>query len=488
MHSFLLEETAFARLPDVFHARVNTEPLGSPRWVAQNCALACDLGLSEGFFDEPGILSALSGNGPIGPQPLAGVYGGHQFGIYVPQLGDGRAVLLGQSRDGTGRAWEWQLKGAGKTPFSRFADGRAVLRSSIREYLCSEAMHGLGIPTTRALALVGGCDEVFREEPETAAVVTRVAPSFIRFGHFEYFYHKGLHEYLPVLADFLIERHYPDCAQAEHPYLDLIAQISKRTADLVASWQAVGFCHGVMNTDNMSVLGLTLDYGPFGFLDAYDRHHVCNRSDTGGRYAYNEQPYVAHWNLSRLASCFLPLCKQADLVAVLDGFPALFRQAYLKKMRAKLGLQTECREDEALVAEMFDALQSRRVDFTLFFRGLSGVGNAHGEPLPEALAVLFEGRNREPFEAWIDAYRARLRAENSDFEARSVRMNAVNPFYVLRNYLAEQAIVSAKQGDFSEVERLQRCLAHPFEERAEFADFAGVPPEWAGGVCVSCSS
>ncbi|KPN71123.1 YdiU family protein [Neisseria sp. 83E34] len=490
MHNtFQLHETDFAKLPDIFYTRVNTEPLGDPYWVAQNHDLAAALNLPNDFFNAPETLDMLAGSAKkYVPQPLASVYSGHQFGVYVPQLGDGRAVLLGQSEDAQGKAWEWQLKGAGKTPFSRFADGRAVLRSSIREYLCSEAMHGLGIPTTRALCIAGSNDAVFRETPETAAVVTRISPSFIRFGHFEYFYHKGLHEYLQPLADFLIRHHFPECTQADQPYLALLQTISERTADLVAAWQAVGFCHGVLNTDNMSALGLTIDYGPFGFLDAYDRRHVCNHSDSGGRYAYNEQPYVVHWNLSRLASCFLPLCEEADLVAVLDAFPDLYRNAYLKNIRAKLGLQTERKEDEELITDMFNVLQGRRVDFTLFFRHLSETGNIHGAPVPPKLAALFGQQDMEAFTLWLGGYRTRLRAENSDLQARAVRMNSVNPLYVLRNYLAEQAIEQAKQGHFGEIERLRRCLANPFEERAEFADFAEPAPEWAAGICVSCSS
>ncbi|MDO4641327.1 MAG: YdiU family protein [Neisseria sp.] len=489
MHTFELSEAAFAALPEAFYARVATEPLSEPYWVAQNQALAKEMALPDDFFDAPETLAMLSGSARhYRPEPLAGVYSGHQFGVYVPQLGDGRAVLLGESRDAAGRAWEWQLKGAGKTPFSRFADGRAVLRSTIREYLCSEAMHGLGIPTTRALAIAGSSDAVYREEKETAAVLTRAAESFIRFGHFEYFYHKGLHEYVKPLADFLIERYYPECAQADKPYVALLDAIAARTADLVAAWQSVGFCHGVLNTDNMSALGLTIDYGPFGFLDAYDRRHVCNHSDTGGRYAYNEQPYVVHWNLSRLASCLQILCDEADLIAVLEAFPERYQNAYLKRMRAKLGFLEDRPEDAELVADMFDVLQSRKVDFTLFFRCLSGVSNVHGEPLPPKLVDLFGSNDIQPFMLWIGRYRTRLRSENSHPLERAARMDAVNPLYILRNYLAEQAIELAKQGDFREIERLRRCLANPFEEQQAFADFAEPAPEWAAGICVSCSS
>ena len=486
-HILPLYAPAFARLPEAFYSRVSPEPLHTPYWVAQNHVLAAEIDMPLADFNDD-MLAYLSGSAAhYDPAPIASVYSGHQFGVYVRQLGDGRAMLLGESSDAQGRAWEWQLKGAGKTPYSRFADGRAVLRSSIREYLCSEAMHGLGIATTRALALTGSHDAVYREEPETAAIVTRIAPSFIRFGHFEYLYHTGRHEQLAPLADFLIARHFPECRAAENPYFALFQEIARRSAELVAAWQSVGFCHGVLNTDNMSALGLTIDYGPFGFLDAYDRRHVPNHSDTAGRYAYNEQPYVVHWNLSRLASCLLPLVSDSALIDELERFPELFQTAYLNKMRAKLGLQTEQKGDDELVADMFTALQSRKVDFTLFFRRLADVGNVHGEPLPEDLIALFHGP-AESFHAWIGRYRGRLRAENSDAAKRKARMNAANPLYVLRNYLLEQAIALAKNGDFREIDRLHRCLQNPFEEKQEFADFAETPPDWAGQICVSCSS
>ena len=486
-HLPFLTPAAFTRLPEAFYRYIAPDALGKPYWVARNLPLGEQQGLSANDWDD-GLLHYLGGSAKqYDPAPFATVYSGHQFGGYTPQLGDGRALMLGERQDKQGNRWEWQLKGAGKTPFSRFADGRAVLRSSIREYLCSEAMYGLGIPTTRALAIVGSNDAVYREQQETAAVVTRIAPSFIRFGHFEYFYHTGQHQYLAPLADFLIERHYPECKSAEQPYLALFEAICERSVRLVADWQAVGFTHGVLNTDNMSVLGLTIDYGPFGFMDTFDRRHVPNHSDTAERYAYNEQPYVVHWNLSRLASCLLPLVSDSALIDELERFPELFQTAYLNKMRAKLGLQTEQKGDDELVADMFTALQSRKVDFTLFFRRLADVGNVHGEPLPEDLIALFHGP-AESFHAWIGRYRGRLRAENSDAAERKMRMNAANPLYVLRNYLLEQAIALAKNGDFREIERLHRCLQNPFEEKQEFADFAETPPDWAGQICVSCSS
>ncbi|MDO5059959.1 MAG: YdiU family protein, partial [Neisseria sp.] len=415
MSALPLQPAPFASLPEAFYARVKPEPLSGVHWVAVNRELAADLGLPDNFFEQEGVLEALSGSAAeYDVPPLAGVYAGHQFGVYVPQLGDGRAMLLGATADKNGDVQEWQLKGAGKTPFSRFADGRAVLRSSVREYLASEAMHGLGIPTTRALALAAADDKVFREQAETAAVVTRIAPAFIRFGHFEYFYHRNQPERVRELADFLLANYFPECAEAENPYLALFVEIQRRTAELFARWQAVGFSHGVLNTDNLSVLGLTIDYGPYGFLDNYDRRHVPNTSDRQGRYAYNAQPVIAHWNLSSLAACFLDLAEHDDLAAELDRFPALFQTAYEAQMRAKLGLLSAEKDDAELFADLFDSLQGQGVDFTLFFRALAEVDNAHDAPLPECLEKLFKKGDGKAFRLWLGRYRRRLRAENNE--------------------------------------------------------------------------
>jgi uncharacterized protein YdiU (UPF0061 family) len=298
--------------------------------------MAQELGLGASCFDNPAWLQVLSGNAVLaGTQSLASVYSGHQFGVWAGQLGDGRALLLGQTEAGQ----EIQLKGAGRTPYSRMGDGRAVLRSSIREFLCSEAMHGLGIATTRALCLTGSPSAVLREEVETAAVVTRTAESFLRFGHFEHFSHGGRHDLLGQLADHVIERHYPDCQQAPNPYAALLEAVSRRTASLLAQWQAVGFCHGVMNTDNMSILGLTLDYGPFQFLDAFDPDHICNHSDSGGRYAFKRQPGVAHWNLLCLGQALMPLIKSEDAaLQALQAYKGQFEADLTQALRGKLGL------------------------------------------------------------------------------------------------------------------------------------------------------
>ena len=481
-----LQPPQVGRLPENLYRRIGVQPLGDPYWLDFNTDLAAEIGLDNDVWQSEPSLLFFSGSLKQPPHiGLATVYSGHQFGVYVPQLGDGRALSVGDWLDPQGQRWEWQLKGAGMTPFSRRADGRAVLRSSIREYLCSEAMHGLGIATTRALALTGSNDAVYREQVETAAVVTRVAPSFIRFGHFEYLYHSGRHEQIQTLADYVMDLAYPECRQAEQPYLALFTAISQRSAELVAAWQSVGFCHGVLNSDNMSVLGLTLDYGPFGFLDAFDWHHVCNHSDTGGRYAYNQQPYIVQWNLSCLASAFLPLVAEADLVAVLNGFAGQYQAAYGQRMRAKLGFQTEQAEDGALIKALLDGLQQQQVDFTRWFRALATVTKA-GEGLPEALAALLQ----EPsaLASWCADYRHRLAAETATDAQRAAAMNAVNPHYVLRNHLLEQAIAAAKQGDHREIARLRQCLRQPFTEEAAYAAYAELPPAWAKEIAVSCSS
>ncbi|MDI1245834.1 MAG: YdiU family protein, partial [Rhodoferax sp.] len=329
----------FHRLGPDFYTALAPQALPAPYWVGRSLATANLLGLPAEQLQSDALLQALAGNQPIsGSQPLASVYSGHQFGQWAGQLGDGRACLLGEAN-----GLEIQLKGSGLTPYSRMGDGRAVLRSSIREFLCSEAMHGLGIATTRALCVVGSDEAVARESLETAAVVTRVAPSFVRFGHFEHFAARNQLPQLKTLADYVINRYYPACQTAKtlgaNAYANLLLQVTERTAVMVAHWQAVGFCHGVMNTDNMSILGLTIDYGPFQFLDGYDPGHICNHTDRGGRYAFERQPDIAHWNLYALAQALMPLIEdQALALQALDSFKPVFASRWQQGMRAKLGL------------------------------------------------------------------------------------------------------------------------------------------------------
>ncbi|MBE0550642.1 MAG: YdiU family protein [Rubrivivax sp.] len=462
-------------------------PQGLPgaHWVARNDALARELGWAD-WFDGDAALALLSGTAQPPGGTLATVYSGHQFGVWAGQLGDGRALLLGEADSAMGPV-EVQLKGSGLTPYSRMGDGRAVLRSSIREYLCSEAMHALGIPTTRALALVGSPLPVHRETVETAAVVTRVAPSFLRFGHFEHFTHTAQDEAaLKTLADATIERFYPALQGTAAPYAGLLEAVTRRTAALLAQWQAVGFCHGVMNTDNMSILGLTIDYGPFGFMDAFDPGHVCNHSDHQGRYAYARQPAVALWNLHALAQALLPLIDDSDAaLAALEPYKTAYPRALLAALRAKLGLRAEREEDEALVDDLLRLMARDRADFTITFRRLATFGTESGAA-NAAVRDLFI--DREAFDAWSARYAARLRAETSIDADRAAGMNRVNPKFVLRNHLAEAAIQRAREGDFSEVQRLAQVLQHPCDEQPEHEADAGLPPAWAQQLEVSCSS
>jgi len=480
----------FATLGEAFYTALPAQPLPDPHWVAVSAACADELGLPPGWAEHPNwqSLQVLSGNALWpGMRTLASVYSGHQFGVWAGQLGDGRALWLGEIATPNG-PMELQLKGAGLTPYSRMGDGRAVLRSSIREFLGSEAMHHLGIPTTRALCVTGSALPVRRETMETAAVLTRVAPSFIRFGHFEHFAHHDQHGDLRQLADFVIEHHYPSCRAAAQPYVALLEQVTLRTAELMADWQAVGFCHGVMNTDNMSILGLTIDYGPFGFLDAFDPGHICNHSDHQGRYAWARQPNVGFWNLHALAQALLPLIADPDLaLAALETYKVAFADALLSHWTAKLGLSTREDGDRELIDELLRRMAADTCDFSITFRRLALFVTEPGAQNP-AVRDLF--RDRDAFDVWAARYAARLKREASIDADRASRMDRVNPKFVLRNHLAEVAIRDAQAGDFTEVQRLMSVLQRPFDEQGpdETARYAGFPPEWAQTIEVSCSS
>jgi len=482
MNSALTWNNRFARLGENFSTRLLPQALPEPYWISRNQAVARELGLEESWFESQGVLQALSGSGVLpGSEPLASVYSGHQFGQWAGQLGDGRAILLGELETPAG-AMEIQLKGAGKTPYSRMGDGRAVLRSSVREYLCSEAMHGLGIPTTRALALTGSDAKVLREEIETAAVVTRTAPSFIRFGHFEHFSYNDMHVELKALADFVINSFYPACREALNPYAALLEAVSERTAHLMAAWQSVGFCHGVMNTDNMSILGLTIDYGPFQFLDAFEPTHICNHSDTQGRYAYNKQPDIGYWNLFCLGQALLPLISEQELaLAALEPYKAIFPAALEAKMLAKLGLTEAKADNKALIESTFKLLAANKVDYTIFWRRLCAFTPQSGhEPLRD---LFFD---RESFNAWALQYSELL--ADVDQGLRADLMLKSNPKYVLRNHLGEESIRAAKLKDYGPLHTLLDVLQAPFDEHPEHDALAGFPPDWASGIEISCSS
>ena len=381
-------DNSFAGLPDAFYTRLAPAGLPAPYLVGASREVAELIGLDPGEIGRPEFREIFAGNTlPPGSAALAAVYSGHQFGVWAGQLGDGRAHLLGGLRNAHGH-WEIQLKGAGRTPYSRGADGRAVLRSSIREFLCSEAMAALGIPTTRALSVVGADLPVRREEIESAAVVARVAPSFVRFGSFEHWAAHGRSDELRLLADYVIDTFRPECRAAENPYAALLADVSRRTGELIARWMAVGFMHGVMNTDNMSILGLTLDYGPFGFMEAFDAGHICNHSDDQGRYTYRNQPHVGLWNLYRLAEAFRPLAGDQALVRAVvdDNYGDAFEGHFEQLMCAKLGLREALPDDEDFITGTFALLQQQRPDFTQFFRALS--------QLPAAVERRKTGKNR----------------------------------------------------------------------------------------------
>ena len=502
----------FATLGPEFSTEVLPTPVPQAAWVARNLDLCHQHGLPMAWAEGAEALAVWSGNGHwAGMNPRASVYSGHQFGHWAGQLGDGRALYLGEFQTEQGSV-EIQLKGAGKTPYSRMGDGRAVLRSSIREYLCSEAMAGLGIPTTRALFLTSSPMTVLREEPETAAILTRIAPSFIRFGHFEHFASHGAqdahdahdaHGSLKALADFTLSELLglgpQQNAFSANPYANLLYEVTQRTASLMADWQAVGFCHGVMNTDNMSILGLTLDYGPFQFLDGYNPHHRCNHSDHQGRYAYGQQPQVAYWNLFCLAQALMPLIDDQDLIKkALDTYPPSLTAQWDMRFMRKLGLAlpidntssasqvAPSESDKALLTDLLQLMAKERTDFTLFWRRLSHAATATDalNPLWQLVADLFI--DQSSWRAWQSRYLQRLQ-QTSDAQD-VLQMLKVNPKYVLRNHLAEVAIQKSKTGDHSEIDTLFKLLQKPFDEQAEFDAYAQLPPDWASGIEISCSS
>jgi hypothetical protein len=469
-------DNSYARLPPAFYDVVSPTPLPAPYRVAWNPAAATLLDLDPGEGANPDLPAYLAGARRLpGSEPIAQVYAGHQFGVWVPRLGDGRAFLLGEVRNGRGESWDLHLKGGGQTAFSRGGDGRSVLRSAVREYLCSEAMHGLGIPTTRALAIVGSDFPVRRETVETAATLLRLSPSHVRFGTFEYFAARDEVARLRELGDYVIGRHFPEAAGTESRYAAFLGEVVRKTAHLVARWMAVGFCHGVLNTDNMSVLGITLDYGPFGFLDEFDAGHVCNHSDTEGRYAYDQQPAIGLWNLARFAEALLPLLPEAEARDALDGYRVAFASEYGRLMRAKLGLTLEHPGDAELVRDLLMLLQATRADYTGFFRALGAASGTNPE-----------SADNEAWQAWRRRYETRLAAEPS--RAPAAEMLRVNPRYVLRNWIAQEAIEHAQQKEFGRIEEIRRVLAAPFDEHPGFERYAEPPSSPAGEIEMSCSS
>lgn len=465
------------------YTRVEPTPVAAPRLLAWSDAMGELLGMSKPSAE---AVEVLGGNRTLpGMQPYAARYGGHQFGHWAGQLGDGRAITLAEVIAADGTRQELQLKGAGRTPYSRTADGRAVLRSSLREFVCSEAMHFLGVPTTRALSLVGTGETVVRDmfydgrpEAEPGAIVCRVAPSFVRFGNFEVLNERNEIEVLRRLADFVIREHFPG-----HDYASWYREVCRRTGALMVDWMRLGFVHGVMNTDNMSILGLTIDYGPYGWLEGYDPLWTPNTTDAQGRrYAYGNQPHIAQWNLARLAEALLPLVAKEELEKGLTLYADSFNSGWQRALAHKLGLAAlDQPGDDALASDLFSVLQETETDFTLFFRHLNALSL---EPLRRA----FYGEPPAGMAAWLERYGARARHE----PGRVDRMNRANPKYVFRNYLAAQAIDALAQGDASVLERLMAVLQRPYDEQPQHEALADRRPEWArhkpGCSALSCSS
>ena len=469
------------------YTRVDPTPVVAPRLLAWSDDLAALLGMAR-----PDTAEVLAGNRVLpGMEPYAARYGGHQFGHWAGQLGDGRAITLAEIIATDGSRQELQLKGAGRTPYSRTADGRAVLRSSLREFACSEAMHYLGVPTTRALSLVASGEAVIRDmfydgnpAPEPGAIVCRVAPSFVRFGNFQILAAREEHEALKRLLDYVIREHFP-----RSDYRAFFHEVCRRTARLMVDWMRLGFVHGVMNTDNLSILGLTIDYGPYGWLEGYDPQWTPNTTDAQGRrYAYGNQPQIAQWNLVRLAEALLPLIPEDELKSGLALYADTFNSGWREAFAAKLGLKDP---GEELLASMFQALAEAETDFTLFFRNLPAVSSA--APQTQSLRRAFYTEAPRPLlQAWLERYAEHVKAEGADPAARVQRMNRVNPKYVFRNYLAQLAIDALERDDTSVLDRMMRVLARPYDEQPEHDELAERRPEWArqraGCSALSCSS
>ncbi len=489
------------------YSHVEPTPVRAPRLVAHSREVAALLGFSEADVAAPAFARVFGGNALLdGMQPWAANYGGHQFGNWAGQLGDGRAISLGEAVNAAGERWELQLKGAGPTPYSRNADGRAVLRSSVREFLCSEAMHHLGVPSTRALSLVATGEAVERDmfydghpKLEPGAVVCRAAPSFIRFGNFELPAAREETALLEQLVEFCIERDFPELAGGDSAQRRArwFAAIAERTALMVAHWLRVGFVHGVMNTDNMSILGLTIDYGPYGWIDDYDPDWTPNTTDRDRRrYRFGQQPQVAFWNLTRLAGSLAPVFDGVDaLHEGMEKYAAAYARHERDFTNAKLGLREHAPGDEELLQQMHALMQAAQADMTLWYRGLGEL-----DPAQPQLAVLREAfydagamQTQQPaLEAWLARYAQRVRDEGVEPAARRATMDAANPRYVLRNYLAQQAIDRAEAGDEAGIAELLEVLRHPYEEQPGREAFAARRPDWArdraGCSMLSCSS
>tara|TARA_B100000214_G_scaffold369884_1_gene343665 strand:+ start:319 stop:1743 length:1425 start_codon:yes stop_codon:yes gene_type:complete len=467
---------AYAELAQDFYNLQNWQGFNNPLLVVENAELKKELGLEN--IENQKLLDIFNGSLSIeNLRPLSMVYSGHQFGQYVEQLGDGRGLLFGQIDSSEGSV-DIHLKGAGKTPYSRFGDGRAVLRSVIREYLCGEAMHSLSIPTSRALMIIGSNEMVIREKSETAAMLVRIAKTHIRFGNFEYFHYNKKPEHVKVLADFCIDNYSTYFSRTKNIYEEFFRSVVKQTAIMIAQWQACGFNHGVMNTDNMSILGETFDYGPYGFMEDYLPTYVCNHSDHQGRYAFKNQPYIGLWNCSALGHALSSLISEEAQGEILQTYEEIFQSTLAKLFREKLGLKEDQSEDAALIQGLLDIMESEKLDYTNTFRNLTqALTNKITPELDSAVA-----------KSWIVSFQERQTKEGLSVDKKVVSMNQVNPKFILRNYMAQEAIEAAENNDFSALETLIIILSKPFEEHEEFQNFANKSPAWAKDLEISCSS
>jgi len=468
-------ETSYKTLDPIFYDDTRPTPLKAPYLMSFNPLASELIDLDKDEADTQDFTDFVNGSNLLeGSEPFSMCYAGHQFGYFVPRLGDGRAINLGETK-----GWNLQLKGAGPTLYSRQGDGRAVIRSSLREYLMSEAMHGLGVPTTRALALIGSGEDVHRAFREKGAIVLRMSPSWVRFGTFEYFYYSEDYDKLEQLADYVINQSYPHLKDKEDAYFLMYEEVVKGTAELLAHWQTIGFNHGVMNTDNMSIASLTIDYGPYAFLDSYDFNYICNHTDQEGRYSFGNQPPVAYWNLSMLARALSPILNADRSEKALESFGNIFTQKYMALMRAKLGFEKEDENDLKQIKALLSILGLQGLDYSVFFRKLS---HYRGDK-KELLGMCVQ---RDPLSQWLDSYDKRLELEEN--ANRNEKMLRTNPKYILKNYILQEAIEKAEKGDDTLVNDLLKLAQNPFDEHPEFERYAKTTPSEYENLKLSCSS
>ena len=471
----ILKQHSYSLLRHDFYSKQTQEPLNNPFLIHINKTLLDELGLSKESYEDLMLIF----NGTIQIPNIQAVsmnYAGHQFGQYVQQLGDGRGILLGEI-EAKNKYLDIHVKGSGKTPYSRFGDGRAVLRSSLREYLCGEAMHGLGIPSSRSLMIFGSNDVVYREKSETAAMIVRTAKTHVRFGSFEKFFYDGLFDRHKELCDYVISQYLPDKEKSNKKYSYLLESIVIKTASLIANWQSVGFCHGVMNTDNMSILGETLDYGPFGFMDNFNPSHICNLSDTSGRYSYQNQPYVGMWNCTALANTFKHLINKEEITKIMSLYEKTYAKQLFALYKNKLGLKENRNTDEALVQELLNVMEVQNLDFTRTFRSLSNILKTNNSIKVD-----------DSLKSWSQKFKERHDIEIADIDSRITQMNKMNPKFILRNYMLQNAIDQAEEGSYKEIDILMKLITKPFEENLEYERYSEESPEWAKSLGLSCSS